>query len=413
MKLLSKFIWSFFMMGLCSTALGQMEAYHYQQELKGISTTWHKFVLPNELYARTSQSLNDIRIYGVTEMQDTLEAPYLMRKRREKVSFTNVTFQLLNLSENEKGYYFTFELKEEKSINQIKLDFAQENFDWRIKLEGSQEQQEWFTLLEDYRILSIKNKETDYQYTNLSFPLARYRYFRVFIEADVKPELKQARISQRMIQEGNYRKYTPEKQLIKENKKRKQTEVEIKFSMPVRISRLHVPINDDFDYFRSLRIQYLSDSVKTEKGWKYNYRNLSSGSLNSMEKNEFQFDSRTVQQLKLIIDNQDNQPLSIGSIEASGYLHELNARFTEDATYYLVYGNKAATQARYDIERFTDNIPEALPALSMGQAIKIAKAEEVKSAPLFENKAWLWGIMAVIIVLLGWFSFKMMKKEEE
>jgi len=31
--------------------------------------------------------------------------------------------------------------------------------------------------------------------------------------------------------------------------------------------------------------------------------------------------------------------------------------------------------------------------------------------PLFKNKTWLWTIMAVIILLLGWFSIKMMNKK--
>ena len=34
---------------------------------------------------------------------------------------------------------------------------------------------------------------------------------------------------------------------------------------------------------------------------------------------------------------------------------------------------------------------------------------EAKKAPLFENKAWLWALMAVIIALLGFFAFKMLK----
>ena len=39
--------------------------------------------------------------------------------------------------------------------------------------------------------------------------------------------------------------------------------------------------------------------------------------------------------------------------------------------------------------------------------------EEVKEVtPLFEDKAWLWVIMIVIIALLGWFSLKMIKKSE-
>jgi hypothetical protein len=29
--------------------------------------------------------------------------------------------------------------------------------------------------------------------------------------------------------------------------------------------------------------------------------------------------------------------------------------------------------------------------------------------PLFKNKAWLWAIMIIIILILGWFSVRMLK----
>jgi len=42
--------------------------------------------------------------------------------------------------------------------------------------------------------------------------------------------------------------------------------------------------------------------------------------------------------------------------------------------------------------------------------ILIPKKEEMKSKPLFESNYWLWGIMFLIIVILGYFSIKMLSK---
>ena len=47
------------------------------------------------------------------------------------------------------------------SLVQIKLSFKQENFDWKVKLEGSNDNKVWFTVVTDYRILAIKNSNTD------------------------------------------------------------------------------------------------------------------------------------------------------------------------------------------------------------------------------------------------------------
>ena len=90
---------------------------------------------------------------------------------------------------------------------------------------------------------------------------------------------------------------------------------------------------------------------------------------------------------------------------------ELIARFTDDATYFLTYGNKKAVRPHYDIERFADNIPEVLTTLELGSELRIEKEEGRLTEPLFKSKKWLWAIMTVIILLLGWFSVKMISKK--
>jgi len=373
----------------CSFSYGQIEQYNFKRELKGISEQWHKIILPEDVFGKVSQELTDIRIFGITTNNDTVEVPYLLRLASEKIFIKDVAFLTINTSQNDKGFYFTFEIPTTEPINQIKLDFKQNNFDWRVKLEGSHNQSEWFTIIENYRILSIKNEITDFQFTKLTFPSSKYRFFRLFIDSKEKPELTSASIVQQEITDGTFRNYSIKNFSKKENKERKQTEIDIELEMPVPISYFKINIKDSFDYYRPITIKYLNDSTKTEQGWKYNYNTLTSGTLNSVEKNEFKFSSKTVQKLKILIHNQDNQPLTIDTLNVMGYEYEILARFTDQATYFLTYGNKIAERPNYDIDRFTDKVPLTLTTLDIDNELIIEKEQISETAPLFKNKNWL------------------------
>jgi hypothetical protein len=76
----------------------------------------------------------------------------------------------------------------------------------------------------------------------------------------------------------------------------------------------------------------------------------------------------------------------------------------------LTYGNKTEISPHYDLDRFTDKVPETLPTLELGYEQKIEKEETPLIEPLFKNKTWLWTIMSLIIIMLGWFSVKMIRK---
>lgn len=388
---------------------GQVKQYSYQRELKGVIEQWHSVPLPVDVLGKLSQQLFDIRIVGITAANDTIEAPYLIRIASDEVSNKEVAFKTFNASYNDKGYYFTFEIPTKETINQIELNFGQANFDWRVKLEGSHDQREWFTVIENYRILSIKNELTDFRFTKLTLPGSAYRYMRVHVDSKEKPELTTARITHYEVKNGTFNQYTTKKLAIKENKTTKQTEIDIETEMPVRVSRLKVNVNDSFDYYRPITIEYVTDSFKTEQGWQYNYSTLTSGTLNSIEETEFKFNSTLAQKLRIIILNYDNQPLTIDGIHLKGEAHELLVRFTEPATYTLVYGNANAAKPQYDLDHFADKVPAALTKLELGNEVVIKK-EMISGSPLFKNKAWLWGIMVLIILVLGWFSVKMIRK---
>lgn len=409
MRILLKFCCLLILLGFHSYSYGQIGDYSYQRELNGISDSWHKIILPNDIFGKTQEDLSDLRIYGISKSGDTIEAPYLLQRTAGQTISKEVSFKVLNTVYQNQGYYFTIENPSTESINQIKLEFEQANFDWRLKLEGSQDQAEWYTVVENYRILSIRNNETEYQFTKLTFPSAKYRFFRVFIETTQKPELSRASLFQNEISEGKYRNYGLKKSVIKENKQTKQTEIDLELELAVPLCSIHIAVLDSFDYYRPIRLKYLVDSFKTEQGWKYQYADLASGTLNSIEKEGLIFQNVRVQKMKIYIDNQDNRALQIGKLELMGYEHEMLVRFTEAASYFLTYGNKNTAKPNYDIQRFSGKIPQAIKALILGEEKTIQKAEPEEREPLFINKNWLWLIMAAIILSLGWFSLKMIR----
>jgi glycosylphosphatidylinositol transamidase (GPIT) subunit GPI8 len=153
--------------------------------------------------------------------------------------------------------------------------------------------------------------------------------------------------------------------------------------------------------------------VKTEKGYIKNYVRLTSGVLSSLEQNDFDVSNVIVKDIRIRIFNQDNQPLDISEEEVSGNVHEVIARFTEDADYFFSYGNEEAYRPSYDINHFTNTIPKDLKTVTLDEELSINQIDSSGETDAEEemNKSWLWAIMAVIIIVLGWFTFKMMRSE--
>lgn len=393
------------------TTFAQVEEYQYTREIKGVAGQWHKVILPDDLFGKVSDNLYDLRIYGITEAKDTIEAPYLLQLSAEKVLETEITFRTLNASQNAGRYFYTFEIPSEEGINRIKLNFKHQNFDWRITLEGSQNQQEWFTITENYRILSLKNELTDFKFTTLNFPESRYRFFRISLESDHKPQFQGAKIFKEETYEGSFKNYPIEDYSVKENRKARITELSLELSFPVPVSHIKINVKDTFDYYRPITIKYLEDSIKTEQGWKYNYRSLASGTLNSLEENTFKFNSTILKKLQIEIYNADNRPLHIGDIEVKGYEYAILARFTEPADYFLAYGRSNTRAPQYDLERFTNRIPDEISLVTLNAEQSKDKRVEKGKTPLFENKMWLWVAILLVILLLGLFTVKMIKEK--
>jgi hypothetical protein len=395
---------------ICAFTSAQIKDFRYKRLISEISGTWNRVVIPDEMYSKLTNDLSDLRIIGITEAHDTIEAPYILEELSEQTINNQVAFKTLNFNSQNNRYYYTFEVPSVNLVNEIALLFEEDNFDRLIKLEGSSQLIEWYTILDNYRILSINNNFTDYNYTILNFHESKYRYYRLSFQSNIKPKLLSATISEQKILQGLYRNYELRQTEISNDKKTHETIITAELPATVPVSFLKIIVQDKYDFYRPVHIQYLTDSVESPKGWIYNYSTIAADVISSLEPNEFKFTNTFLQKLRIIISNYDNEPLTINQLSVKGNMYQLVVRIIKPATYYLIYNNKNAQRPVYDLTSFKDKIPQGLPQLIIGPEEKIEQMPASIVKPIFENNAWLWIIMVIIILLLGGFTYKMIKK---
>lgn len=396
----------------CNFLSAQMDKYGFKRSLNNIHSLWCRVELPDQVYGRLQSGFNDLRIYSINSVnKDTLEMPYfisddlIMEEQKQK-------FQIINQSQIGTVYYFTLRAEKAMISNRIHLNFEQTNFDWRLKLEGSHDQKEWFILKENYRLLSIRNEFTEYQFCTVEFPESDFTYYRVAIEANEKPLIKETTVTRKEQPVVSMKKYRIRSSRVITDKIKQQTIIELNLYMQVPVNQIKLKVSDTVDFYRPLTVEYLTDSFHTENGWYYNYEPaLKNSTISSLEDSQtFRFPRCITKQLRITIENNDNQVIDFKGFEVSGLPVSLIARINSAGSCWLCYGLKDAAVPEYDLLNFGEKIPLLKANVSVGEEEVLCAEVNDTVQPLFENKLWLWLTMGIIMLLLIVFSVKMFSK---
>jgi len=389
---------------------GQLEAYDYRAPILDAQTGWNSIVLPSEVFSKAKDDLSDIRIYrNIPGSDKSIEQPYLLEIQESKREKTEVEFKIINPSNSRGVYSYTFELSNQESVNKIHLNFSNQNFDWLVHLEGSMDQNSWSTITHNYRIVSLKNSYTDFQYTDLTIPESKYNFYKISFSSSKKPNLKNATLSKEVKSKSSYTAHQVKGVKEEENEKSKTTTIELDLGKKLPVSQIELNCTSQNDYYRPIKIEGVVDSFETEKGWKYRYTLLYQGTLNSVNENAFSFLNRLFQKFRITVKNFDNQPLPFDGYTVVGPNYRLMTRLDDTENLVLCYGNEEAKSPLYDISYFKDKIPNELNVATLGDAGHFPKGS-TEASPLFKNKWWLWGLLIIVILLLGTFTLKMLKE---
>jgi hypothetical protein len=131
------------------------------------------------------------------------------------------------------------------------------------------------------------------------------------------------------------------------------------------------------------------------------------GYVTSFKRNQFGFDGKATNEIRLTISNLDNAPLTIDNISADRPVVKLIS-YLKPADIVMLYGSDNVNAPVYDLAYFENKIPDSLfVAMPSSQETLVKPIQKGKA--LFENEVWLWSIMGIMICGLGFFTIKMMR----
>ena len=363
---------------------------------------WHQVIIPNQLLTKLNTDFGDIRIYDASRN----EIPYLLKISQDETAQSDIPLKAYNISKKNDALFFTIKQSEKSSANQATIELNKRNYDCLVKIDGSNYEQEWFEVASMLRIVSIDDQGIQYKSNTVSWPSSNFQFLRFEVSNTSNKEFGSIALSQVVTQHGMFDSLSASVQSKTENK---VTEFNFRFSESAFISKLKLQFDAGQKFYRNFTLEVLKDSVKTEKGWVPNYYTLQSGVLASFQNNFIDFNPTVLQQLRLIVYNLDNPPIKLSAAQAFSPRVSLVAQLPQ-GDLLLKYGNDRISKPNYDLSHFTNEIPSQLPLVRLQNEQSIAAEAAEKDTPWFKNQNWLWAAMLLILGLLGYFTFTMIRK---
>src|SRR5262245_48405052 len=93
--------------------LCQENTFSYRRKLNVTQAGWNTIKLPPDIFVHCDDTFNDLRLYSINGA-DTVEIPYLLKKRVTQVTERELELSAINKSTKNNTLFITFEPKGEK-----------------------------------------------------------------------------------------------------------------------------------------------------------------------------------------------------------------------------------------------------------------------------------------------------------
>ena len=287
--------------------------------------------------------------------------------------------------------------------NEVEIFSTSKNFRRKVQVESSNDGESWLTVSQGVEIYDFTIKECNFKARNtrVQYTESTARYLRVRILNGGEAPLTITGASAASLEEEPLRTEYPV-QLIdpREDSTRKVSILTVDLvTQGLPTDRLTL-VTGETNFHRRVTLEGSPDGESwraiSGSGEVYAYETPKFPGSNLM----LDYPEVTYRYLRLSIHNQDDAPLSVSEVAASGLRRRLIFQAAPGATYGLYYGNTEAINPSYDLERFlpyleTDNLPSA----ELGEQQNNAQFTRPE-IPVSERFPWLitLGVAAVTAV---------------
>lgn len=353
---------------------------------------FYRIILTPDIIAKSLPGLPDIRL---NEKKGN-PVPYVL-KTEIPVSTTRqfIEFPVVSIKkETDQLTHVTLKNATSHNVNELLLYVRNTVANRTISLSGSNDSLQWFIIRENVPIEGYYH-EKDLFIQSVQLPLTAYKYYEIIVNGKnmLPVDIFKAGVNEELFANGNYQQLPSP--VVHQQVKEKATYVDIVFNDHYQVDQLSIKISKP-KYFKREATVYDGNSL------------LGSFAISSGSPIIIPVHSKS-NQLRLKIDNQDNQALTIDSIQAFQLIRSLISYLDKGTSYDIFFGDSAATAPNYDLAAFSDSAGKNITILNPGIVQKINSLTPDKDKK-DHNKLLLWIITGIILVILLFVTLKMTKE---
>ncbi|WP_353102216.1 hypothetical protein [Myroides odoratus] len=379
---------------LLSMSSGYAQTKMYKASLPPVTTSgYYSIELDNRLVGNAKTDLSNLRIFKQGQ-EEAIEVPYFIRAVQPTSKETKmVEYPLMDRVERDSINRFVIHNPEEKKITDFYVTINKADVAITASVRGSNNKQDWFIVKQKTPIYTYTSSEREEETLFVSIPEGRYPYYEMELINNQSTPLKVNKVST-VVGTKTYGQFSP--MLLQYDKsithsKEKKTIVSfVPQELNYKLNKVVLEVESPRDYYRKA---VLRDSVT---------KVAVPLVLSSKQRNEWILDDVLVQNPYIEIENGNNIPLTIQSVQLYSLTRFATAYLEANESYDIEVNSATKGSPEYDITYFKNDIPSNLP-LVQTQEFKVVTAVKEEANEEQSNRDRLNKILWVVLIVVGLF----------
>lgn len=388
----------------------QTGGYKFYSRLDTVQTSgFYNIELTPELSAHVKTDYSDLRI--VNESGKWI--PHILHAPAYEKTNHDVAWDLkFSITENPKantGILIESTQNISSNIGLIITNTAAERF---CTLSGSDDKKNWFTINDSIALNPVPSETGSENTFRIDFPPTSYRFYKVVIHNNNKDPFN----IKGVVEYSGAGITNPMRQLNENPVAAIQQKDSGKISYIKIIQQQHY----QFDYI-SLQlsgVKYYNRKVDLFIPYADNHSFANPGQLlqsltvsnNSTLKFTVPLTKASV--LYLLINNEDNLPLTVKEVKTACSKHYITAYLDSGSNYSLIMDNGDAVMANYDLSKLNSKLPDSIPYLQFDKITALTE-KILPGKPEKKNNWLLWSSIAAALLILLFLTSKMLREVDK
>lgn len=399
----------FSLISVCSVA--QTGGYKFYCRLDSVKTSgFYNIEIGPEINARLKTDYSDLRIVNAAGKW----VPHILHtSAQEQSNELLVMDSKFSIVENTAAKTVLIAESRQSISSNIGLVITNTAAERFCTLSGTHDKQNWFVINDSILINPVPAENATENFFRIDFPSNNYRFHKMVIRNNGKDPFNIKSvveyITSASITNPLYKLNKNPATSIQQQDSGKISYIKITQALPYHFDNISLQLSGVKYYNRKVDVYIPLNDL-------HSYENpgqlLQTFTISNNSTLQYKIPLTKAHVFYLLIRNEDNLPLVVNEVKTACSNHYLTAYLDAENRFKLIMDNEAAVMPDYDLSQLNNNIPDSIAVLQYG-SITAAEETMATTAPLKNNNWMLWSAIAAALLILLFFTYKMLKEVDK